>query len=278
MTGSWLLLALALALVIGWSLTSLKPLFRGLAVGLSLSSAVAVTQALGMTEIVILEKPAGFFFNSTIQAAAIALVIIAIVCQRDWRYIPAMLPGLWLAHSRGGWLVLLAGLVSRFFGWQALLLTVSIAAAASLSVMGPSDIDRIMIWSVAWRELTWLGHGAGSFANMLFQADDGIHYPGHVHNDYLQLAYEIGLWAIPLYLVYAAALARTSSLYWPAFVGFAVAGMFFFPLYTPVPAFIGAVLAGHVLRGTHYRAVVLPRSSIGKRAYAAAGNEIVGVK
>ena len=84
---------------------------------------------------------------------------------------------------------------------------------------------------------------------------DGVHYPGHVHNDYLQLAYEFGIWAAPAYLIYAAALVRTESPYWPAFAGFAAASVFFFPLYTPVTAIMGSVLAGHIL-GEHYQAAM----------------------
>lgn len=260
LTGSWFILFLAMAFWLG-AATSLRPLFRGLAIGLSVSSLVAVGQWSGWGP-ASYNLPAGLLYNSAIQAVAIALVIVSLE-RADWRYVPAMLPGLLLAHSRGGYLVLAIGLAGRAFGWKGAVLTLLVAAAVSVTFMGSSDLDRIMIWSAAWHDLQWSGHGPGSFANVLFQAPDGVHYPGHVHNDYLQLAYELGIWAAPAYLIYGAALTRTESPYWPAFAGFATAGVFFFPLYTPVTAIIGAVLAGHILCG-HYQAAMT-----GKRVNAA---------
>ena len=260
LTGSWFILLLAMALWLG-AAASLRALFRGLAIGLSVSSVVAVGQWSGWGP-ASYNLPGGLLYNSAIQAVAIALVIVSLE-RADWRYVPAMLPGLLLAHSRGGYLVAFVGLAARIFGWKGAVLTLLAVAAVSVTVMGTSDLDRIMIWSVAWHDLQWFGHGPGSFANVLFQASDGLHYPGHVHNDYLQLAYEFGIWAAPAYLIYAAALIHTESPYWPAFAGFAAAGVFFFPLYTPVTAIIGAVLAGHILCG-HYQAAMT-----GKRVNAA---------
>jgi hypothetical protein len=245
LTGPWFFLFLALAFWLG-SVISLRPLVRGLAIGLSVSSVVAVGQWIGCVPIDSYNLPAGLLYNGSIQAAAIALVITALVCDRDWRFVPALLPGLLLTQSRGGFLVLAIGLSARAFGWLAPVFMVAVAAVVSLAVMNISDVHRLLIWNATWNDLEWLGHGAGSFANVLFWHGDDLHYPGHVHNDYLQLAYELGIWAAPVYLVYAAALIRAHSPYWPAFVGFAVAGLFFFPLYAPVTGFIGAVLAGHI--------------------------------
>lgn len=173
--------------------------------------------------------------------------MVALACAQDWRYVPAMLPGLWLAHSRGGWLIVALGAVCLAWGWRLALLALLAAAAVSLTWPGPSDMERFLIWRAALSGLDWDGRGMGSFADVLFRTD-ALYYPGHVHNDYLQLAFELGIGAVPVYLIYAATLARTESRYWPAFAGFALAGMFFFPLYTPITAFIGAALAGHVLR------------------------------
>jgi hypothetical protein len=251
LTGPWFILLVAMAFWLG-SAGPLRPLFRGLAVGLSVSSLVAIGQWFGWGP-ASYNLPAGLLYNSAIQGVAIALVISALPAS-DWRYIPAMLPGLVLAQSRGGYLVLAIGLTGRF-GWQASVLVLLATGALSVTIMGTSDLDRLMIWGAAWRDLDWLGHGPGSFANVLLQAADGVHYPGHVHNDYLQLAYELGICAVPVYLIYAGALIRTESPYWPAFAGFAAASVFFFPLYAPVTAFIGAVLAGHILCG-HYQCVM----------------------
>jgi hypothetical protein len=246
LTGPWIAALPAFAFAVGWN-APLEQLWRGLAVGLSLSSAVAVAQALGWDAIPSTEKPGGLLYNSAIQATAIALVIIALSCAKDWLYIPTMLPGLWLAHSRGGWLLLAVGTISAW-GWRPVLLAVLAAGAVALTWPYPSDHERLLLWSAARAGLGWVGHGPGSFADLLFWYDGRLYYPGHAHNDYLQLAYELGILAIPVYAIYAAALAHTDLLYWSVFVGFAVAGLFFYPLYAPVPCFIGAALAGDALR------------------------------
>lgn len=246
LTGSGLIVFLVLSFGIG-AAGSMRPLFRGIAVGLSLSSLLSVGQALGWIDLASYNLPAGLLYNSAIQSSAIAIVILALVGAKDWLYIPAMLPGLWLAHSRGGYLVIAASLAGRFFGWKAVIWLLLVAAAITLTLKNTSDTDRLLIWTVAWQNLEWFGHGPGSFANLLFEWTDGVRYPGHVHNDYLQLAYELGVWALPFYAVYLAALALTEETYWPAFAGFAVCGLFFFPLYAPVTAFIGAALAGHLI-------------------------------
>lgn len=246
MTGPWFLLALAVAFCLGAALP-IRSLFCGLAVSLSVSSAVAVAQALGWTGIVSWNHPAGFLYNSAVHAVAIALVIAALFAQRDYHYIWAMLPGLALAQSRGGYLVLAVGIGGRMFGWPVVIVMLAAASAVSMLVMGSSDLDRLTIWSVTWPALDWVGHGAGSFGNVLYHAGGALHFPGKAHNDYLQFSYEFGLMAIPLYLVYAVTLARPDRIYWASFAAFAVAGLFFFPFYTPVTGFIGAVLAGHIL-------------------------------
>lgn len=246
LTGPWFAVLPAMAFGLGAASISLAPLWRGLAVGLSLSSAIAVAQLLGWSGIPSMQKPAGLFYNSAIEALAIALVMIALTCNRDWRYIPAMLPGFLLATSRGAFLVLAVSAIAGV-NWRYALLVLLAAGAFVLTWPGPSDLDRLLIWGAAFNNLDWAGHGAGSFANLMFVSDGELHYPGHVHNDYLQLAYEFGIAAAAVYLIYAAALARAESPYWPVFVGFAVAGFFFFPLYSPLPSFIGAALAGNIL-------------------------------
>jgi hypothetical protein len=247
LTGPWFYLGLALCVWVGAALSSLQPLIRGLAVGLSISSAVAVAQALGWSDIARWNLPAGLLYNSAIQACSIALVIVALCAARDFRYIPALLPGLYLAHSRGGYAMLAVAFIGRWLGWQAALLTTALGAAVTITWVSPSDAERTMLWVVAWRDIGWSGHGLGSFARVLFTAPDGLHYPGHVHNDYLQLAFELGVLAIPVYALYGFALVRTGNRYWPCFLAFATAGLFFFPLYAPIPALTGAVVAGHII-------------------------------
>lgn len=242
--GMWQILLLALAFRLGSVTPDLAPLWRGMAIGLGISSAVAAAQAAGLTSLPSADHPAGLLFNGAVQSALISLVILALVDNRAWFYIPAMLPGLYLAHSRGGWLVLTVGLLSRMRWWVAALVT-SLTGAVAFLIHGTTDVLRLQAWSVAYALLTPFGHGAGSFADLFY----GNIRPEHVHNDYLQLAFEFGIGAIPVYLILARALYRRGEPYWPVMVGFATLSLFFFPLYCAPLAFVGAVVAGHVLRG-----------------------------
>ncbi len=255
--GLWFTIIVALAFWFGSASRSLSGLIRGLAVGLSASSVVAVGQWLGGEA-----APGGLLYNPAVQAIAIALVILALAGDRGWLYIPAMLPGLLVAGSRGAWLVLAIGLASHVLNWRSLMLLLLTAAALAVTLYGPSDAERLQIWSLATQNLTLFGHGAGAFADMVyFDADGLLRNPEHVHDDYLQLGYELGVGAVPILIIYGAALARTESKFWPAFVAFAAAGVFFFPLYSPLLAFIGAAVAGHLLRGDDR--VRLPRNGGG---------------
>jgi len=246
LNGEWLLFFLACSFVIGAG-NDLRGLFRGLSASLSLSSLIAVAQWMGWVSIDSYNFPAGLLYNSAIHACAISLVITALACAGDWRFMPLMVPGLVIAQSRGAYLVLLAALIGRIFGWRGAVLAVLAAACVLLTFVGVSDADRLLFWAVAWQQLEWLGHGPGEFSNMVFNVGGVIHYPGHVHNDYLQLAYELGVFAAPIYLVYAVALTRTRSKYWLPFVGFATSSLFFFPFYNGVTGLIGATLAGHLI-------------------------------
>lgn len=228
--GLWFIAITALAFWLGSAAQSLSALFRGLAVGLAVASCF------------------GLLFNNSVQGIAVALVMLALVCDRAWLFLPLLVPGLYFAGSRGGWLVLATGLLGKFCGWRWVVGAIIVVGYAAVTFLNPSDSERIQIWLVAARNLTVFGHGAGSFADMLFWGQTFLMRPEHVHNDYLQVAFEFGIGAAPLLYVYAAGLGNSGAQYWPVFVGFAVGGLFFFPLYSPVLAFIGAVAAGHILR------------------------------
>ena len=247
--GLWQVALWALGFWLGTTHASLGPLWRGMAIGLGISSAVAVAQACGWDTIRIYDHPAGLLYNGPVQSAMIALVALALICDRAWFYLPAMAPGFYLAHSRGGWLILIIGLLTRI-EW-----TVSAFALLATGVFvfadpGESDQFRMLDWSMAFHSLSLFGAGIGSFVDVLYQVPgQPLLHPVQVHNDYLQLAFELGLGAIPIYLIMARCLARTEAHYWPVFVAFATLALFFFPLYSAALAFVGTVVAGHMLRG-----------------------------
>lgn len=157
---------------------------------------------------------------------------------------------MWLAHSRGAWLVLGASLIAKYLHWSISVLLILGGGVFFYATVGSSDLLRLEFWSIAVHHLTWFGHGVGSFnAIYVTTGPNTLTHAENVHNDYLQLAFEFGIEAIGVYWVIAAALSRTGARDWPVMVGFATFGLFYFPLWSAIPAFIGCVVAGHILRG-----------------------------
>jgi O-antigen ligase len=246
----WQIALVGLAFQYGRRSESLDPLWAVLTATAGISSVIAVGQALALPWLPpFYLHPAGLFYSPAVQAAMIALVMIAVARPKNWFYMAVMLPGLGLAQSRGGWLVLGVGLAARWRG-AAALVVLAVAGTAAMISAGMSDQLRLATWKFAFENLTWFGAGAGAFAQVVFpnSAGDGIVYPGHVHNDYLELAFEYGLFAtIPLAVI-AAALCRIHEPSWPVFAGYAALSAFYFPLYCAPLAFVGVTLAGHLLR------------------------------
>ena len=260
--GLWHLLILALALWLGTTSPSLTQLWRGLALGLSISSLCAIAQYLGLETVYRGIGPtvtgySGLLFNATVSSAATALVILALICERLWFYIPALIPGLYLSHSRGGYLILAIGLLAKYVHWTVALLILTLTGLLSVYFLDPSNTLRLQIWSVAYAKLTPLGWGIGSFYDIWYQTGDhSLIHPEFVHNDYLQLAFEFGWGALPAYILWAGVLLRVQAPTWPIAVGFATCMAFYFPLSCPLVAFIGCVVAGHLLREPHELRVV----------------------
>jgi hypothetical protein len=253
--GLWLLGIWALAFHLGTTEADLPALFRGLAVGLTASSAIAIAQTFGFAPVLSTGlAPSGLFFNSTVLGASAALVLIALICLRQWAYIPGLLPALYLSHSRGAWVALAATAVARIAPWYITVLCLCLGFGLLSYSPSPSDIQRLMLWGVVFHNWNFLGHGIGSFISLVYynpheyyRYATGLFQAGFAHNDYLQLWFELGLGAIPFYIIYLSALHESYHRLWPAFVAFAILGLFYFPLWVPLPSFIGCVLAGRLL-------------------------------
>jgi hypothetical protein len=68
-----------------------------------------------------------------------------------------------------------------------------------------------------------------------------------VHNDYLQFAFEYGIGAIALLPLLIAATGRVSAILRPVYISFLTLAGFYFPLETPLTAFVGAMVLGNIL-------------------------------
>lgn len=252
--GMWLVTIWALSFYLGSTLRSLVDLWKGLAIGLGVSSAVAVAQALEFAPVEANDPYlySGLLFNSSVQGISIALVLIALTIHRLWWYMPPLAIGLILAGSRGAFFILAIALIARYTHWLVAILAVVFAGLALGFWTDVSDSQRLRIWGITLGALSPFGQGSGSFIDVFYiykdRGVDKLIRSEFVHNDYLQFIYEYGIGAIAIFIIYALALLKTTSREWPIFFGFAILSFFYFPAYAPLSAFIGFVVAGHISR------------------------------
>lgn len=256
---------------LGSVLSNLRPIFVGMAVGLTVSSAVSIVNHFGYFPVDhYTGVPSGLFYNAHIHGEIIAFVIVSLLAERALWLIPGLLPGILLSESRAALMLLATGAVFVFVRPVIALIAISVFVPVyffGLYHISPSDAQRFMFWVSGIMGTTWLGHGPNSYQGF----SDGFTLTlGPAHNDYIQLAFEFGIGSVMVYAIYAVGLLRTSEPYWPVFAIFALASVFSFPLYTPVTVFIGALVAGHLCRdGLVFRSVGIHRGhAIARRSIA----------
>lgn len=249
--GLWILGIGAGLFWLGSTLDSPRDLYRGLALGLTASSVVAILQANGLWHLMNFSGvPSGLLFNSMYLGEATALCIIALASERLWWYIPGLVPALALSHSRGAWLALGLGLAATWFRRPLWLLVAALAIGVTITIHpSPSDIQRLQIWSIAWSFASWLGIGPGMFYDIVYIANGSIVLPEYAHNDYLQLIVEYGIGALPALACWVLVLAQTQATGWPIFASFSAMALWSFPSQMPLTLVFGAVAAGGVARG-----------------------------
>lgn len=237
-----------------------SPLWAGLAFGLAINSIVAISQWWFHVSLVPVVTDVGtcpldpsscwsvpgLLYNPTLLSAVSALVILGCVECKLWYHIPMILPSLLLAqsqqhHSRGGFAILAIGLLSKLH-WAAAPIALALIATAAYFANTPSDAYRLEIWGITYRALTSWGHGVGSYVNFYFIDHAQLSHPEFAHNDFLQLWFEFGFAAvIPIVLLVAG--ART-----PVGIGTLALACFYFPLYTPITAFLAFFVVGRNIR------------------------------
>lgn len=251
--GVWLLVIMGLCVWFGTTATTLRELYAGLAVGASVSSALAVAQFFGFDTVVtgpyVNSAVPGLYVNSVQQGAVLALLIVALVSERMWLWVPALVPGLILSGSRGAWVALAVGLLAcRVRRVWVFGLVGAAGAFYLLTPLSSSDQLRVFIWRTAWDNLSLLGLGPGMFYTLLMQRGGETFYPEHAHNDALQLVFEYGAAALLPFAIFAAALRRTDAKEWPVIVSFVAAGCYSMALYIPLVSFLALASVGRVLR------------------------------
>lgn len=249
--GLWLIVIMGLSVWFGTVMTNVRGLYAGLAFGASVSSLLAVFQHFGWEPVgTVSSNPPGLYVNSVQQGTVIALIVVALASERMWTWVPALVPGIFLAHSRGAWLALATGLLGHYVRRLWVFSIVAVAGAFYLlTPLSGDDAQRVLIWRFAWSNLKWLGWGPGIFYTVALPQNGAFSfYPEYAHNDVLQLAFEYGLGALLSVAVIGYALWRTDVKEWPIVLAFAAAGCYSMPLFMPITSFLALVAVGRILR------------------------------
>ncbi len=260
------------AFTVGSTLRDLRPLFVGLAFGIGINSGFCIAQALGFDGfgglILTDGNRSGLFYERDRLAAAAAMVAVGLVAlPRLWVLLPLTAPALYLTHARGATLALIVGLM--FAVRRPLLVlvpftvaTVGLAAYVFAFNVKPdgSIMERIDIWRDTVMNLTFLGHGLGSYREVFLQTAtvyDFKHWntrPESPHNELLWLIFEGGFPAFYLAALFARKVYRATKGRAEAGIlaALAVAAFFAMSLHDPATLILGALCAGH-LAGRHTR-------------------------
>lgn len=235
-----------------------ETLLSALVLGLCVSVPFALLQfqnvlSLGLampSPVIWTDGPAGLFLSRNTLGEIAACLLVWAAARKSWLLVPAPLLLVVLSGSRGAWLALGCGLAYGLwrlgYNWIVLLASIPVFAIGLAVLAGTHEsvMIRFDIWLTTLVNLTPFGHGLNTFAAMAPQY-------GFSHNDFFQLAFELGvgsLLAIPLF-VYAVRTTRIGrGPAFPeacAFVALAGASLVSFPLHHPVGAMLMALLSGY---------------------------------
>jgi len=220
-------------------------------------------------------RPAGLFVNGNILAETTALVIVGCIIYRKWLHVLPMIPAMLLPMQRASMLALLiVGMIwiicykkLKLNIYQYLVITLLLFLGGVI-VYFRFDLnsfqDRIELWSFAISNLHWLGNGISSFRN------DYLNYTGfvdfnynvtYIHNDYLELLYDLGIFGIIPIGAFAFILfsnCRIKYVLWT----FGIIAMFGFPSHMPATLFIMALCIIECVRNWSDNSLLLYGSRI----------------
>lgn len=255
------ILVLACVFLIGYNLKDIRPIFKGLGVGLGICSIVAIAQYFGFRGIFTLnDMVASLFINPNIYSELSALLLISFVVFKLWWFIPTALPGLILVHSRTALLALGLGMLVAIWRMNKKLavITLIIVMAASLyfywgQFQTTSITERFALWSDTIKGFTLFGHGVGSYETMFpyyaTEINTEIARPKFAHNDILNLIFEFGIGSILILMVLFNVLnhkRKEAIIVWSVMV----VSTFTFPFHIPATAFVALLVAGFIVGNT----------------------------
>ncbi len=241
----------------------LRRIVVGFGLGIWVSSAFAIAQWADEAHLEWLwprmDGNAGLFVNQNTFAEAGALALVAAVGWRVWWLIPGIMPALIVTESRAAKAaVIVAGIAwlwSRSRWSTALLVVCGAGAIAALYALGykhGSNVERLAILQDIWNGANFWGYGAGSFSttfpSLATHIDTFTWRIEHAHNDFLEIALELGApgLVLALGLVALAAFGASPARY--VVIAFAVECALGFASHLPATAFLGVLCAGNACR------------------------------
>ena len=253
---------IAVAFVMGGRIDNARPLIAGCITGLAVNSCVVIAEACGWHGV---EEaygvPAGLFFNQDRLAAIAAMVLVAAIVLR-WLLVslPLIAPCLIFTHSAAAWLavivcvyVMAKDLRPSTRRMVRIGLVVIACAAIALKLGTISTDARVSLWSDTVRQLSFFGHGLGSFRDLFVQHEIAYDFarfhdrPEHPHNEWLWLAFCGGVLATVIGYAFAGTLyleGKDEPLV-IVLVAFLVLSLVAMPLHDPATAILAACVAGH---------------------------------
>lgn len=249
--------------LLGNEMPDLRPIFIGGSIGLGVSSIFAVLQFFHVYLFRTNSPIAGLYVNGNYMAEAAALVLIGLVAEKLWWFIPPILPALILPQGRTAWLAAGVGLSVHYRRYWKITAPIAVLALGGLIWLSipkgdggnVSTIERIAIWRSAASGVTFAGHGVGSFWTQFPIFDQRIDKhgttPEQAHNEFLTIAFETGIPGLALAIAFCLMLIGPLNTTRVILIGLLVEMCFAFPLRLPATAFLGLVAAGHAVRDAH---------------------------
>jgi hypothetical protein len=257
----WELVAVP-AFLFGATVLSLREVYIGLSLGVSVSTVFAIFQTLGYHPVIEVASPAGLFANRDPMAEIAALIVIGCMASRIWWAVPGPLLAVALVGERTAIAALaLTGLAWLFMRHRmvaiAIALFIAIPGGAYVATHGTAVSslgDRAAFWQDTVDGLTVTGRGIGSFFAAYPQHLD--HFietqslrPDHAHNDFLEAAFELGIpGALLLAALFVIAIGRLDGPESYVILGLGILCLAVFPLHYPATLFLGALAGGRACR------------------------------
>jgi hypothetical protein len=229
---------------LAWSLSGSDDVARGMCAGLAVNAAICLMQLAGLYEWPLFNVPSGLFFNRNLLGEIAAPLVVWAGLQRRWWLMAGPLACLTMAPDRAAVVALCVLVVALRRWWRAAALSgLGVVFAVLMAWKGLHDIsERETIITQTLAQLTWFGHGIGSFRVFL-------PYYEFAHCDPLEFVYELGLGALPLAWLGLRPLAGEGpSATRLAFAALMVESLFSFPFQLPTTGVLGACLLGDLWR------------------------------